>query len=566
MMAGEEGILDLSPDALRYCDELYDKWRELADDVKAESGESEFTLGQSLRLTWVPAQRADKALMPMFAAKSMENGYRIASDGLLERQVQLPPPANATWVPVVPDGMAMGNLTWKRWLFLQCHVSVLGAHRNGKKTCQLLARQVWWQTMKDDVQHWWENCLACIRFRKMPQKTPSVPVVPTNRDCWEEVMVDLEGPSNPADKNGCKYTMTYICCLCQGLLLESSPRITAAEVRSMFANCVMRSGTIPTLIRTDRGPELKNVFMSEYSSMLGMGHPFGTPWRPMEQGLVEFRHLETQKVMGMFAKDIMQCFPNETGELLHVVEFIVYNTPGPHGYTLRDIDRRWSMATPLDKELQLFVVNQFEPITDYLKSLFKNYREIRVRVLGWLKDASAKRADLANRFRRFKNIQPGDEVVVRDPRQRKAGGRAPYRQPYTDPVVVLDIHGNKCSLRTRDGTKLYEIHLEDVMLVPETARSLEKPDLHIELTPEEELTLDALERRSPGMMMEDQGRKVEAQAKMFEEARKKISPGKLDKVQTGNFIAYVVAGKVKDCTTGKVTALSRAKASVVVHR
>jgi hypothetical protein len=45
------------------------------------------------------------------------------------------------------------------------------------------------------------------------------------------------------------------------------------------------------------------------------------------------------------------------------------------------------------------------------------------------------------------------------------------------------------------------------MLVPESARNLEKPDLHTELTPEEELTLDTLEeRRSPGMMMEDQGK------------------------------------------------------------
>ncbi len=47
---------------------------------------------------------------------------------------------------------------------------------------------------------------------------------------------------------------------------------------------------------------------------------------------------------GMLVKDVMQCFPNEHGELLHVVEFIVYNTPGPHGYTPRDIDRRWSIG------------------------------------------------------------------------------------------------------------------------------------------------------------------------------------------------------------------------------
>ena len=98
----------------------------------------------------------------------------------------------------------------------------------------------------------------------------------------------------------------------------------------------------------------------------------------MEQGLVESKHKETQKIMGMLVKDIMQCFPNETGELIHVVEFIVYNTPGPHGYTPRDIDRRWSVATNLDKELQPFSLNEFEPVTDYVAELFKNYREIRV--------------------------------------------------------------------------------------------------------------------------------------------------------------------------------------------
>jgi len=285
----------------------------------------------------------------------------------------------------------------------------------------------------------------------------------------------------------------------------------------------------------------------------------------MEQGLVEGKHRETQKIMGMLVKDIMQCFPNETGELTHVVEFIVYNTPGPHGYTPRDIDRRWSMATPLDKELQPFVVNEFEPLSDYIKKLFRNYREIRVRVLGWLAEASAKRADLSNRFRRSKSLKVGDEVVVRDPRQRKAGGRTPYRQPYTEPALVLEVHGNKCSLRAKDGRILKDIHLEDVMLVPETARNLEKPQLHF--PPEEELALDTLEeRRSPGMMLEDQGQKVEAQSKLFHDAKKQISPGKLDKVQTGNYIAYVVEGKAKECTIGKVTALSRAEATVVVHR
>ena len=144
----------------------------------------------------------------MFSAKELANGYRIAKDGLLERQVNLPPPANATLVPIVPEGQAQANLPWKRWLFLQCHVGILGAHRNAEKTCALLSRQVWWPTMTIDVQTWWESCLTRSRLRKVPRRQESIPVIPTDRDCWEEVMIDLEGPSNPADKGGCKYTMT----------------------------------------------------------------------------------------------------------------------------------------------------------------------------------------------------------------------------------------------------------------------------------------------------------------------------------------------------------------------
>eukprot|EP00973_Karenia_brevis_P065838 9149424-Karenia_brevis.AAC.1 len=143
-----------------------------------------------------------------------------------------------------------------------------------------------------------------------------MPTAPSNRDCWEEVMVEFEGPHNPKDKDGCAYVMTYICCLCQRVLLEPVKRTSAAEVRRAFACCLFRSGTIPLLVRSDRGSECKNVLMSEYSSFMGIGYRFGTQWRPMEQGLVESKHQETQKIMGIRVRDVCQCFPNETGELL----------------------------------------------------------------------------------------------------------------------------------------------------------------------------------------------------------------------------------------------------------
>ena len=116
----------LTPDALRYYDKLYEERRKLRDEVLADEGECDFELGHALRLTWVSQQRADPVLMEILVTLPMPTGFRIAPDGLLERLVPLPAPAGDAWIPVVPDGTATGNLTWKRWLFLQFHAGILG--------------------------------------------------------------------------------------------------------------------------------------------------------------------------------------------------------------------------------------------------------------------------------------------------------------------------------------------------------------------------------------------------------------------------------------------------------
>ena len=121
------------------------------------------------------------------------------------------------------------------------------------------------------------------------------------------------------------------------------------------------------------------------------------------------------------------------------MEFVIYNTPGPHGMTPRDIDRRWSMALPLEKELQPFQVLEFEPITEYAKNVFRAYREIKARVLKHYAKSSEKRAELANRFRKSRHIEPGARVVYRDPRQRAAGGRTPWKQPLSEPCTVIEV-------------------------------------------------------------------------------------------------------------------------------
>ena len=103
------------------------------------------------------------------------------------------------------------------------------------------------------------------------------------------------------------------------------------------------------------------------------------------------------------------------------------------------------------------------------------------------------------------------------------------------------------------------VHLEDVLKVPTNARNLEREPLAWE-EDKDELALDHHEtRRSPGMMLEDKGAKVE-------EYQKNFRPGKLDKLSTGNFIAYVAVQRSKKCGIGKVISISKAEAIVIIHK
>ena len=179
------------------------------------------------------------------------------------------------------------------------------------------------------------------------------------------------------------------------------------------------------MVRSDQGPEFKNAIMKEYTALLGIGHRFGTAWRPMEQGLVENAHKETQKLFGILVKDVLKCFPEESCELYRVVEFMIYNTPGPHGYTPRDVDRRWSLSTPLARELVSEQVAEFEPVSEHAKNLFAVYKEIKDRVLRFNLKTAKDRSDRANRHRSGKEVRVGDCAMIRDSKYRKTGGRVP---------------------------------------------------------------------------------------------------------------------------------------------
>ena len=567
----KDGGLDLARKGADWYAAEASRREKLAEEAAEEAGIIEVKIEDSLRATWAVAQRGDPDLVQYFGrAKKSEDfaeGWRIAGDGLLERAVLAEPTLSGknktVWLPVVPGGYAAAHLSWRRWAFLQAHVGVFGGHRSDEKTIDIMKRMCWWKDMGTDVARWADKCLTCLRFNKRPTKQDQVAVKPADVQCWEEVMIDFEGPSTPEDKIGNKYVLTYVCCLSNGVLLEPVRHLKRSEVRRAFSRCILRSGTLPLLLRSDRGPEFRSLLIIEYSALVGIRHRLGTPWRPVEQGKVERAHQETQKVLGIMVQDVMKCDPSEWTECLPVVEFVLYNTPGPHGYTPRDIDRQWSLAVPLAKELQAFQVLEFEPVSDYSRNLFKAYRQIRAIVVGRLAESSAKRAQLANRYRKVRTVRVGDRVVYRDPRSRAAGGRKAWKEPLSEPCVVESVSksGNKIAIRKSDGSRLDEVHVEDVVLLPESARDLERREpLEFEADePGEPLGEDINVRRSVGEMLESAGRPDESKP-----AVKPLLVGKLKSLTTGQCVTYAVSPK--KCRVGRVHKITRAESGLVVHQ
>ena len=257
--------------------------------------------------------------------------------------------------------------------------------------------------MHKDVKRWADECDTCIRFRKRRSKPEQVPMMPVGAECWQEVMVDIEGPCQPGDYKGNTYVLTYMCLLCRGVLFEPIKELKAPLVRMAFAKCLFRSGTVPMILRTDRGQEFRNALITEYIALMGIRHRFGAPFRHVEQAPVERIHQEKQKLLGILVTDVLKCNPEEWSDLLPVVEFVIYTTPGPYGYTPRDIDRSWSSALKLEKDLQPFQVCDFEPVTEYARKLFSGYRDIRENIIQQKMKESQARADTTNRFRKAVN-------------------------------------------------------------------------------------------------------------------------------------------------------------------
>ena len=218
---------------------------------------------------YAEGQAAPSSTPATKAVSRAASGFRIAEDGALEA-LWKQSDGQGRWVVVVPDGNYRANASWKSFFFESAHVGPFGGHRNADQTIEMLRRWCLWNSLVVDVKAWVDACYACVQFRRRPRKVLSSPIVARHHLPWHHVLVDFEGPITPADRDGGRYILKYICLVCGGCMLEVVEALTHSQVRRAFLACVLRAKTLPMLLGHDGDQAFTNLLFSELEALLSI--------------------------------------------------------------------------------------------------------------------------------------------------------------------------------------------------------------------------------------------------------------------------------------------------------
>ena len=134
-------------------------------------------------------------------SESELNSLRLCpEDGVLEYRLSDTQGSMVRWVPVVPavqlpPDLSEEPVSWRKWLFDQCHSGLLQAHRPQDQTFHLLRRTAYWSSLARDCARWCSECEACIQFRSTRLATgPLKSMLGSSEQIlklpWQEVIID----------------------------------------------------------------------------------------------------------------------------------------------------------------------------------------------------------------------------------------------------------------------------------------------------------------------------------------------------------------------------------------
>ena len=200
------------------------------------------------------------------------------------------------------------------------------ASANKGASWQDLQRMAFWPGMHKDFSIWINDCAVCHQFRTVevmaPMRSTLASIDESTKLPWADVIVDCQGPFTRSAKGNC-YTVSYHCLFLGVCKVEPFARLRKEEFLVALVTCVMRASRIPTICRTDRGPEMTNAVMTEFLTLCNARQYLGAAFTPRHQGPGERKHISVMQQWLILIHQVCKSFPQEWDTLAPVVEYLM---------------------------------------------------------------------------------------------------------------------------------------------------------------------------------------------------------------------------------------------------
>jgi len=189
--------------------------------------------------------------------------------------------------------------------------------------------------MLKDFDFWINDCAACHQYRTVgvmaPMRGTMKSIDAFQKLPWNDVIIDCQGPFTRSQK-GNGYTVSYHCTFLGVCKIEPFERLRKEEFLVALVACIMRARRIPSIIRTDRGPEMTSAVMEEFTTLCNTKQFLGAAFTPRHQGPGERKHIVVMQYWLILIHKICKAFPQEWDTLAPVVEYLLDTEIGECGF------------------------------------------------------------------------------------------------------------------------------------------------------------------------------------------------------------------------------------------
>ena len=105
-----------------------------------------------------------------------------------------------------------------------------------------------------------------------------------------DVQIDVQGPYTRSEGGGYQYVLSYMCTRLKVPIMAPIKSLQSGYFSRALVSCIMRARRIPSIIRSDRGPEMTNRIIEEFKAICGTFSHKGAPLTPRHQSLLEKYH------------------------------------------------------------------------------------------------------------------------------------------------------------------------------------------------------------------------------------------------------------------------------------